>query len=48
MGSPTFEDLQAFQEAFTPKLAAAVGQQLADQLDVEVSTPVRVAFPSLL
>ena len=39
-GSPSFEDIQAFHKVFVPRLADDVGQQLADQIELEISSPV--------
>ena len=41
VGSPTFEDLQGFQQAFVAKLEAALSPAITDELDYEVSSPVR-------
>ena len=40
-GSPSFEDIQAFHSMFMPRLAADIGQELVDQIELEVSSPVQ-------
>ena len=44
-GSPSFEDIQAFHSMFVPRLAADIGQELVDQIELEVSSPVQPYSP---
>lgn len=43
-GSPSLEDMEAFQHALGLKLEAALGSEAAGELEVEVSSPVSPAL----
>jgi len=44
-GSPTTEDLDAFVREFARQFEEALGEALAGDIDVEVSSPVRKLLP---
>lgn len=44
-GSPTTEDLDAFVREFARRFEEALGEALAGDIDVEVSSPVRNLIP---
>lgn len=41
-GSPSLEDIEGFCRAFNPRFEEAIGEGPAGDIEVEVSSPVRV------
>lgn len=40
-GSPSFDDISAFHSMLVPRLASEIGQDLVDQIELEISSPVQ-------